>query len=806
MKSVIPNVTPGFHIPPTVIYYMGGLSDMLVLSSRVADRLLEYAEADLVKTVVPGAKIDSRDVTDQHFITSVPLYDQWITPQNATRWAFHRGAGMASAPLTSIRVVICSTSSNTDSSQVKDVVSHVQEVYANQGIANIEISFIGMTDQPLELQGIPLTHVMYVSTRVLDRAAATEHLIVSFVGSQLSQWLHKKETTLRSGGKKIRAIWVGSAAIFVDAATVIRFVRENLMVLFMRLWRSEAIDQTQALQLKAEAAQNIAAIRQQITEDVLSVVRNRGWLLETNPARSAILANHFEDPKPSGILQPGASVSMKLFGEVTDWWLGSVKHQLDLTELLRNFNTFWHRYVHASELIIAKPKDAADALTEHYADVAATSKAILTERYDVHMRSLSDFLHSQLFQPAGKPEHQYGISRLIEALNYSIDELAKPSQISFGGVAIRTNYADTVEFRTYMAENAALQLNDAQRKIARARRALISPLGLGIRMLAVYPIIVAMVGMYGWIIGTSWLTWIFAGIALLVLTVYEIYRGYGSYARQASEIRARLFHVTLAPDVLAIAQSVAEAERERMHINMVRLREIYTELNALINQNVLRPIPVVSNRELPAKYVFQHLRHALGDKEILVDASFGGEPWDILVGEQVRVYMQGKMHRLSWIGTIKHQLNAEARTRQSSLPPRAEIMLLERIATRVFAQQRQAITAMDYLRSIVEAPIAELAVRDPVQLELLIEDLDALGGGKKWAWLAQNALVNVVPRVTLPGVIPESTEVIILSKPSDDLLGGATGRSNTYWREPESVVLSGLEHEIIKLHIEFDVQ
>jgi hypothetical protein len=71
--------------------------------------------------------------------------------------------------------------------------------------------------------------------------------------------------------------------------------------------------------------------------------------------------------------------------------------------------------------------------------------------------------------------------------------------------------------------------------------------------------------------------------------------------------------------VLAIVNSVAEAERQRIHTHLVRLHEVYQDLNRLINQDVLKPIPVVSNREIPSKYVFQKLSRALGEQEILVD-------------------------------------------------------------------------------------------------------------------------------------------------------------------------------------------
>jgi hypothetical protein len=133
-------------------------------------------------------------------------------------------------------------------------------------------------------------------------------------------------------------------------------------------------------------------------------------------------------------------------------------------------------------------------------------------------------------------------------------------------------------------------------------------------------------------------------------------------------------------------------------------------------------------------------------------------------------------------------------------------MLLERIAQRVFEQQRQATTAMLYLRSIIEDPIAGVANKDPIQIEVLVEESDVLAMGKKWAWLTQNALVNVVPRVTPPGSTSVPSEIVILSQTSQDLLDAATGRNSTYWREPEAVLTSALEHEITKIHVEFDIQ
>jgi hypothetical protein len=238
----------------------------------------------------------------------------------------------------------------------------------------------------------------------------------------------------------------------------------------------------------------------------------------------------------------------------------------------------------------------------------------------------------------------------------------------------------------------------------------------------------------------------------------------------------------------------------------VRLHEVYQDLNRLINLDVLKPIPVVSNREIPSKYVFQKLSRALGDQEILVDNTFSGEPWNLLAGEHVRVYRKNQVFQLSWIGLIKHQLNAEARNRNSALPARAEVMLLERIALRVFEQQRQATTAMSYLRSIIEEPIAGVAGKDPVQIEVLVEEVDALSNGKKWAWLAQNSLVNVVPRVIPPGMVQSTSEIFTLSQTSQDLLDAATGRNSTYWREPEAILTSSLEHEITKIHVEFDIQ
>jgi transposase len=286
------------------------------------------------------------------------------------------------------------------------------------------------------------------------------------------------------------------------------------------------------------------------------------------------------------------------------------------------------------------------------------------------------------------------------------------------------------------------------------------------------------------------------------LTFYEWFRSYNAYARSAGEIRTQLFQRQLAPSVLSIASSVAESERERIHTNLMRLREVYQDLNTLINQGVLKPIPVVSNREIPSKYVFQKLSRALGDEEILVDSSYSGEPWDLLAGERVRVYRKNQVYQLSWIGLIKHQLNSEARNRNSALPARAEVMLLERIAQRVFEQQRQATTAMSYLRSIIEEPIAGVAGKDPVQIEVLVEEVASLSGGKKWAWLAQNALVNVVPRVLAPGVAQTASELMILSQTSQDLLDAATGRNSTYWRQPEAILTSALEHEVTKIHVE----
>ena len=66
MKSVIPNVTPGQHIVPTVLYYIGGVSDVLSLSGRVAERLLEYTDLGIVTTVVPYT-------TTEYSVQSLPL-------------------------------------------------------------------------------------------------------------------------------------------------------------------------------------------------------------------------------------------------------------------------------------------------------------------------------------------------------------------------------------------------------------------------------------------------------------------------------------------------------------------------------------------------------------------------------------------------------------------------------------------------------------------------------------------------------------------------------------------------------------
>ena len=799
MKSVIPNVTPGQHIVPTVLYYLGGHNDVLSLSTRVAERLLEYTDLGIVKSVVI-------DVPTEYSVQSLPLYEKWITPLNTQKWAFHRGAGVVATPLNEIRVLICSTSATTEAAEINAVRDLVIAEYGGRGISNISVSFIGLTDSPVALDGAAYTAVMYVSSRVLDRAATAENVIVSFVGATLSDWLMQKGTQLSSGGKKVRATWFGAASVYVDAATIIKVVRDNLTILFMKLWRSDPLEQSQALVVKAAAVQEVQRTKAHIVTDVMSVVKERGWLFTAGATPSSISVTQLGDKNPSGYLAQSAPVASQLFGTATSWWLSTARDSANPLKVLADFRAFWSGFVHAPELIVVPEADLTATLEGHYSDIAAASRGVVQERFNEYMQSMTDFMMVQMFPPTPKDDRHYGIQRLIEALNFLIEEFAKPMQFSFGGAAINSSYADTTEYRTFMAKSNTTQVHDAQRKMSRLRRSIMSPIGLGVRMLAVYPIIVALIGMYGVILGTSTLTWIIAAVALVLLAFYEWFRAYNEYARKSSELRTQLFQRELAQSVLAIVNSVAEAERQRIHTHLVRLHEVYQDLNRLINQDVLKPIPVVSNREIPSKYVFQKLSRALGDQEIMVDDTFSGEPWNLLAGEQVRVYRKNQVFQLSWIGLIKHQLNSEARNRNSALPARAEVMLLERIALRVFEQQRQASTAMSYLRSIIEEPIAGVAGKDPIQIEVLVEEVDALSNGKKWAWLAQNSLVNVVPRVIPPGVVQATSEIFTLSQTSQDLLDAATGRNSTYWREPEAILTSSLEHEITKIHVEFDIQ
>jgi hypothetical protein len=799
LKSVIPNVTPGQHIVPTVLYYIGGVSDVLSLSGRVAERLLEYTDLGIVTTVVPYT-------TTEYSVQSLPQYDQWITPLNAQKWAFHRGAGVVTTPLSELRVVIIATEATVDVSEINAIREHTIQSYSNHGISTISISFIGITDAPIALDSSTYTSILCVSSRVLDRQATAENLIVSFVGSALPTWLADKGTQLASGGKKVRATWVGAASVYVDAATIIKVVRDNLTILFMKLWRSESLDQSQAIAVKSAAVHEVQRTKASIARDVLNAVTAHGWVFTESSSPTSIASTQMGDPTPSGYLAQNAGVAQRLFGVASIWWVSATQSSTSVTKVFSDFRAFWSGFNTAPELEVVAEEQLVAALESHYSDISAASRGVVQEQFEVRMQSLTDFLMVQMFPPTSKDDRHYGIQRLIEALNFLIDESAKPLQFTFGGVQINSSYVDTHEYRAFMAKTNTALIYDAQRKIARLRRSVMSPIGLGVRMLAVYPIIVALIGMYGVILGTSTLTWVIAALALILLTFYEWFRSYNAYARSASEIRTQLFQRQLAPSVLSIASSVAESERARIHTNLMRLREVYQDLNTLINQGVLKPIPVVSNREVPSKYVFQKLSRALGDEEIVVDSSYSGEPWDLLAGERVRVYRKNQVYQLSWIGLIKYQLNSEARNRNSALPARAEVMLLERIAQRVFEQQRQATTAMSYLRSIIEEPIAGVAGKDPVQIEVLVEEAAALSGGKKWAWLAQNALVNVVPRVVAPGMTQTASELVILSQTSQDLLDAATGRNSTYWRQPEAILTSALEHEVTKIHVEFDIQ
>lgn len=805
MTSVIqPHNMPVMHnTHPTLLVLYGDVYEVRPLVQRIHNRLRAFVDAGVVQTVI----VESGDDIQ---LVMLPEYDAWLGFDNPYRYSAtneDKWSNLA-VDVSQMNVLVVSLDPLVDGADLQALYQHISQQYVGRGINTIPTALLWHTENPVPTKNMNYAPQIYVHPRrVRDAVTTIEHAVVNWVTADLLAYVDQRIVDIQAKhkNKQIKAIWLGAAGIYVDETYSIRAFFERMVMMFLQAWRTPALDLRTEEELRRLSQQEATNYVAKVYQTIQQTLQQRDWRLRSNHA------HQFEQTgvnaqQVSGIPAAGTEVAKSVFGDASSWWLGENQDENSFTIVRSLVRRFGLLFVQSHEVLLPMRDEIEQGLVRHYRSIHIDCQSAMSRLHDGVYAELEQFFVRQLVDLRNESSGVYGLKRMITVMEKYISQLETTPRMS-----IHNQYLDKLipvplmsslnddDLASY-ARAHAQHLHFTKQKWMRAYASLMSLSGMGMRLLVTYPMILSVI----YAIRPDLYMQDFARTALILAVVMVlggvgyVTTAYYAYYSDIEKDRDAFFAESMTPLVLSIAAYWSNLHREQLLARLRRLCVVYQDIESKVQQSHMYVPVSIENTNTPACFVVRRLDRVFGTKHELVDGRFKGLPWDAVRNEMVWCYVAEQQLWLSWVSEIKAHLNQVGEYR-------AEVTMLQQMVANVFKQRREAASGIVYLEEQISKYIPELKKRDPIALEVLIEDVAELQSGKKWPWLQQNAQVDVVPRNTT-GMQVEKSTIVVLSTQGMEALVGLTGQGNPLYRPVDAILTTRLPNEMSRFEFEFDVK
>jgi hypothetical protein len=556
-------------------------------------------------------------------------------------------------------------------------------------------------------------------------------------------------------------------------------------------------------ELRIASVTKVQEYREEIDRSTRQVLRQHGWIFSDAVKPFTFSQSRWLASSESGFIDTN-SLGIKIFGGSVNWWLDT-----SLVNSTIGAFVYWMKKVNttfAEKPVFAFPNqlDLKVAIATHLQEVQTNIDIALMDANNQIYNNLQDYFLGQLFNPLKLIDENYGLKRMLVALKEYIEALNNPYDLqivnenSKKAMTLLPMFITSQVFHNEVASLLANDLYIRRSKIVRERISLLSPWGLGMRMIVLYPLLLCLIFLFTPIQSLSLIAIVLA-ILIGLFGVFAIIWSVKDFYRVIDNERNEFFAEQFTPIIVKIVAQSAEKYRVDLYKQLTRLYDIYSEVDYTINNLATKPSTVVENYNVPTRYVLRNLTRVFGTKKILVDAKYKGEPWDFLRSESVQVYEANQQLWLSWISRAKLKLNQTGKSR-------AEVTILHDLAKKLFEQQRMARTAFAYMYQQIDNQLPSIKAEDPISLDELLELTHDLQSGQQWLWLESNAKVDGVPRSLPIGISVVKRSMLLLTADTQIMLQGLHGANNPNYRMVDIVGTTVLKHEMARVEFEFDIK
>jgi hypothetical protein len=579
---------------------------------------------------------------------------------------------------------------------------------------------------------------------------------------------------------------------------------DRMVMHFMQAWQTPLIDVRTDEELRHEAASQAHAYVVGVSQTILRTFHAQGWRMRSDELnryeQTSVQANDV-----SGVPQSETPLAQEVFGKAASWWLGvqMLESSSWFAGLVRKFRLFFGP---RHETLLPTKSEMQHALAHHYQTMNVACQSAMARFHEVTYTELQQFFVRQLADVHHNTQGVHGLKRMIAVMEKYIAQLeAMPRMTIHDHYADKSSPVHVVrllnadDVTTYAATHTT-QLQQLRQKWLRDYAGLMSIGGLAIRLLVTYPMVISV---FYAIWPNYFMTDYFRTSALIagvmgLLGVWYLVYTYSDYFSNIERERDTFFTESMTLFVLGMAAHWSEMHRQQLLTRLRRLREVYQDIESKVQQSHMHVPMAVDNINTPARFVVRRLDRVFGTSQELVDARFRGLPWDAVRNEMVWCYTAEQQLWLSWMSEIKAHLN-----QMGEYP--AEVTMLQLMVANVFQQRREAATGIVFLKEHIAQYVPDLMKRDPIALEVLVENVSELQSGKKWVWLQRNAQVDVVPRNTV-GIHVVKKTLLVLSAQGIESLVGLTGYGHALYQPVDAVLTTHLPHEMTRLEFDFDLK
>lgn len=809
----VPAGTPGVvsagDVHPLLVIYIGKANDIMAVRSGAENRLQAYVSAGVVLGVDMPVDVHPQAISE----TPLPTFDEFIGINNRRRYD-RNGADVWAAQNvvhSELRVLVCVLDATVESQQLHELYQRAHDTYAGRGVETIVVSLLWMTEKSVQISGPKgassyLPQMFVNPKRLNDTLHVVADVIVNWVTTGLLGHVTQKLDELQAQKKSLLAVWLSTSTVYVDLPYVLQALYERVTHRFMVSWRSNPVNPQAMDELQGVTRKHAMSYDEKISQSITELHQKMGWQIKSNQTfvyQQTLRA----DSDVSGFPRVDTPLAKGLFGSAVGWWLGHWGTQITsmFVGLMAKVRM---AFAHPAELNIADKSTMIAALQQQYHEAHVQMRNGLAGVSNDVYRDLQGFFFTYLYRFDDPTNRDYGLKRMLCVIDKYTDALEQSVKVKlFKQITGKTEEIAPIpslheDYLTVISTEHAEHLERLQLKWVRERASLLSFVGIVIRAIVMYPLLLSLLYAYApayFVDGP--VVAIVLAVVLIVLAVALYTWSHLAYFASIERDRDRYFAEYITPTMLSIAAHYVAEYRRQLVVKLRRLHAVYRDIDVTIDRQNTTAGASIANVQGTRHFVIRELDTVFGGRTIVVDDRYHGEQWDGLRNEEAYIYERMGHVYASWHSQVKYMLNRRGNSHQ-----KAEVTLLHELAEKLFEQRRQSDTALNHLRDQIEEPIKQIVSTVPISLDEVVELVPGLSNGNKWCWLATQAKIDAVPRA-VSGFTVHKFTYFAMQEPVSTLAGASGQVSQCYAQyAPTGVFETRLPHEMSRIELEFDVK